>query len=270
MREVAYKRQRWRQKDRERAEHYLITHPIPVILGLESRHFILDRHHLTRALCDEGVVQVPISIVANESSLPHDEFWAVLERYYWVHPFDDKGERVAYRNIPKSISKLIDDPYRSLAGALKRAGGYTKDKSPFSEFRWADFLRSRSTAKVSPATSTAHCIRQCIWRKAPKQESFRVGWISAPWMFRIHRRSRRTARTYVWEDPSLLIRIVLPLPRELIPNCPALGDFFGIKFPFLCRRCPLWVKNGHSRRSVQCPPGAKGRHAGCFRVSASF
>lgn len=143
MREVAYKRQRWRQKDRERAEHYLITHPIPVILGLESRHFILDRHHLTRALCDEGVVQVPISIVANESSLPHDEFWAVLERYYWVHPFDDKGERVSYRNIPKSISKLIDDPYRSLAGALKRAGGYTKDKSPFSEFRWADFLRSR-------------------------------------------------------------------------------------------------------------------------------
>ena len=177
MREVAYKRQRWRQKDRERAEHYLITHPIPVILGLESRHFILDRHHLTRALCDEGVVQVPISIVANESSLPHDEFWAVLERYYWVHPFDDKGERVSYRNIPKSISKLIDDPYRSLAGALKRAGGYTKDKSPFSEFRWADFLRSRSTAKVSPATSTAHCIRQCIWRKAPKHESFRVGWI---------------------------------------------------------------------------------------------
>src|SRR6187549_2883575 len=39
------------------------------------------------------------------------------------------------------------------------------------------FFAVESTAKVSPATSTAHCIRQCIWRKAPKQESFRVGWI---------------------------------------------------------------------------------------------
>ena len=76
MREVAFKRQRWRQKDRERAEHYLSNHPIPVILGLESRYFILDRHHLTRALCDEGMVQVSISIVANESALPRDEFWA--------------------------------------------------------------------------------------------------------------------------------------------------------------------------------------------------
>ena len=153
MREVAFKRQRWRQKDRERAEHYLSNHPIPVILGLELRYFILDRHHLTRALCDEGMVQVPISIVANESALPRDEFWAVLERHYWVHPFDDKGERVAYRDIPKSISKLIDDPYRSLAGALKRAGGYSKDRSPFSEFRSGGFLRNRIDSERSRATS---------------------------------------------------------------------------------------------------------------------
>lgn len=143
MREVAFKRQRWRQKDRETAEHYLSNHPIPVILGPESGLFILDRHHLTRALYDEGMAQVPISIIANESALSHDEFWAALERHYWIHPFDDKGARVAYRDIPKSIHELIDDPYRSLAGALKRTGGYTKDKSPFSEFRWADFLRSR-------------------------------------------------------------------------------------------------------------------------------
>jgi hypothetical protein len=45
--------------------------------------------------------------------------------------------------MPPSVDRLIDDPYRSLAGALKRAGGYAKDKTPFSEFRWADFLRCR-------------------------------------------------------------------------------------------------------------------------------
>jgi hypothetical protein len=38
---------------------------------------------------------------------------------------------------------MTDDPYRSLAGELRRAGGYAKDITPFSEFIWADFLRRR-------------------------------------------------------------------------------------------------------------------------------
>ena len=66
-----------------------------------------------------------------------------LEIKGWTHPFDDNGERRPYENIPKSIGTLIDDPYRSLAGALKRAGAYVKDKSFFSEFHWADYLRER-------------------------------------------------------------------------------------------------------------------------------
>jgi hypothetical protein len=40
-----------------------------------------------------------------------------------------------------------DDPYRSLAGELRRAGGFAKDSTPFSEFIWADFLRSRVKIK---------------------------------------------------------------------------------------------------------------------------
>ena len=38
---------------------------------------------------------------------------------------------------------MVDDPYRSLAGELRRAGGFAKDTTPFSEFLWADFLRRR-------------------------------------------------------------------------------------------------------------------------------
>ena len=36
---------------------------------------------------------------------------------------------------------MKDDPFRSLAGELRRAGGFAKDTTPFSEFLWADFLR---------------------------------------------------------------------------------------------------------------------------------
>jgi hypothetical protein len=42
---------------------------------------------------------------------------------------------------------LIDDPFRSLAGELRRAGGFAKDTTPFSEFLWADFLRRRLKGK---------------------------------------------------------------------------------------------------------------------------
>ena len=42
---------------------------------------------------------------------------------------------------------MVDDPYRSLAGALRRAGGYSTETTPFSEFLWADFLRRRIKRK---------------------------------------------------------------------------------------------------------------------------
>ena len=71
------------------------------------------------------------------------EFWTTLESCNWIHPFDDQGQRRRYDDMPASVNDLIDDPFRSLAGAVKRAGGYAKDRSPFSEFRWADYLRLR-------------------------------------------------------------------------------------------------------------------------------
>ena len=42
---------------------------------------------------------------------------------------------------------MVDDPFRSLAGELRHAGGFAKDTTPFSEFLWADFLRRRMKRK---------------------------------------------------------------------------------------------------------------------------
>jgi len=141
MREVEFKRERWRTKHRAKAAQYLSRHKIPVVLGPQATFFIIDRHHLARALREEGVIDVPISIVADMRRLSNVEFWPELERRSWTHPFDDQGERRSYADMPKSLDDLIDDPFRSLAGAVKRAGGYTKDNAPFSEFRWTDFFR---------------------------------------------------------------------------------------------------------------------------------
>jgi hypothetical protein len=143
MREVYIKRKRWREKNSHEAATYLNRHHIPVILGPDRRHYMIDRHHLALALHQEGVREVPISIIANMNNLSLDDFRTILKSCNWTHPFDNEGRRCSYDEMPATVDDLIDDPFRSLAGELKRAGGYAKNRAPFSEFRWADFLRRR-------------------------------------------------------------------------------------------------------------------------------
>jgi hypothetical protein len=143
MREVAAKRQEWRTRHGNKAGEFLGTHMIPVILGPGDNRYVIDHHHLVRALHEEGIVNVLTTVVADLSELDLDAFWFNLDNRGWMHPFDDKGRWRDYGDLPKAISDLVDDPFRSLAGALRRAGGFAKDTTPFSEYLWADFLRRR-------------------------------------------------------------------------------------------------------------------------------
>jgi hypothetical protein len=147
MREVAAKRQRWREIAAKKGAQFLGKHMIPVVLGPKSRHYVVDHHHLARALQEEGVKDVAVTLIANLGTLDHDAFWTVMDNRSWMHPFDADGERRHYNDIPKRVSDLVDDPFRSLAGELRRAGGFAKDTTPFSEFLWADFLRRRMKRK---------------------------------------------------------------------------------------------------------------------------
>ncbi|HEY2529383.1 MAG TPA: ParB-like protein [Xanthobacteraceae bacterium] len=148
MREVMIKRKRWRETTTKKSARFLGAHMIPVILGPNSKHYVIDHHHLARALHDEGVKQIAVTVITNLSKLDSDAFWTVMDNRHWMHPFDAKGRRRDYDAIPKSLVGLIDDPFRSLAGELRRAGGFAKDTTPFSEFLWADFLRRRMKRKL--------------------------------------------------------------------------------------------------------------------------
>ena len=148
MREVSEKRKRWREMKTKKGEKFLGNHMIPVILGPKDRHYVIDHHHLALALYKEGVKDVLVSVTSNLSMLEADAFWFVLDSRNWMHPFNDEGRRCSYTDIPKSVNKLKDDPFRSLAGELRRVGGFAKDTTPFSEFLWADFLRRRINRKL--------------------------------------------------------------------------------------------------------------------------
>jgi hypothetical protein len=107
---------------------------IPVLLGPKQRHYVIDHHHLARALEEEGVKNILVTVVGDLHALQKSSFWVVLDNRGWCHPYDVDGRRRDFDDIPSAVSELVDDPYHSLAGELRQAGGFAKDSTPFSEF----------------------------------------------------------------------------------------------------------------------------------------
>jgi hypothetical protein len=143
MREVQEKRKRLRVHPTKKIGKFLGSHMIPVVEGPKGRLYVIDHHHLALALHKEGIRDVLVTIISHLDTLDTDAFWTVLDHRSWTHPYDVRGRRRTFGDIPKSLRELEDDPYRSLAGEIRRAGGFAKDTTPFSEFLWADFFRRR-------------------------------------------------------------------------------------------------------------------------------
>jgi hypothetical protein len=173
MREVRAKRKHWREV--EEGGKFLGKHVIPVVLGPKHRHYIVDHHHLARALHDEGVKNVAVTVVSNLSSVDRVSFWTVMDNRRWMHPFDDQGRRRPYGDIPRSVAGLVDDPFRSLAGELRRAGAFAKDTMPFSEFLWGDFLRRRLKRKLVERDFD-RAIEQALALAKSPQANYLPGW----------------------------------------------------------------------------------------------
>ena len=148
MYEVRRKRKAWAERDKEKLEDYLARHMVPVVIGPDHELFLIDHHHLARALLEEGMKSVFVHFVDDFSMVKGDAFWALMEYHRWVHPYDGKGRRREYGELPKAIADMKDDPYRSLSGELRNVGGFAKDALPFAEFAWADFFRPRIKARA--------------------------------------------------------------------------------------------------------------------------
>lgn len=141
MAEVMRKRKLWREHIERDGPDFLGQHMIPAVIGPKRIYWLIDHHHLARALFDEGVVHVFVSVIADLSHLKRNAFLTFMDNRNWLHLFDSKGERRGYDALPRKIKHIVDDPYRSLAGEVRRAGGYAKTETPYAEFLWADFFR---------------------------------------------------------------------------------------------------------------------------------
>jgi hypothetical protein len=151
---------------------------VPAVVGPKGRFYIVDHHHFTKALLDEKADLVAVYILADLENLAKEEFWTFLDNSDWCHAYDADGRRCELSDIPKVLSDLVDDPYRSLVGELIRAGGCAKSGAPFFEFLWADFLRRRIKRALIEADFSSALIKALDLSKGADAKSL-PGWSGA-------------------------------------------------------------------------------------------
>ncbi len=175
LREVGRKQAKWQKKTPHEERKYLASHLVPVVEGPGGKLYLIDHHHLALALVREGQESILIERLASLSHLAEQEFYRYMDKRSWLHPFDEHGQRQPEDRLPATILELVDDPFRSLAGELREAGGYAKETTPFSEFMWADYLRHRIDA--DKAANHPEAALKDAWTIAKAREaSFLPGW----------------------------------------------------------------------------------------------
>jgi hypothetical protein len=145
MREVTDKQKELAREPKDKRHEYLQRHPIPLVLGPDGKSYLIDHHHLARALWDDDYEHAWGETVADLSRLEGAAFWREMAKHLWVYPHDAHGIIRPCTELPSHVSKLVDDPYRSLAAYARNAGAYAKSTTPFTEFAWANFFRARIT-----------------------------------------------------------------------------------------------------------------------------
>jgi hypothetical protein len=141
-REVRAKTKEYKALAGHDLEMAIAEKPVPVVYGPKLVPYAIDHHHVAAALWHAGVSKVPIVLVRDLSSYSHASFWLCMENERWTFPYDAEGRRKSFSELPRHVWEMPDDAYRSLAAAVRDAGGYEKTTVPLEEFRWADFFRS--------------------------------------------------------------------------------------------------------------------------------
>lgn len=112
---------------------------IPVVIAPDGGYWLVDRHHLTKALWQQGVKDARVKVIGRLQDKAN--FWSQMQNNHWAWLKDEKGQPLTPEQLPTSIDKLPDYPYRTLAGLLQDAGYFRKDKQVyFVEFAWASWL----------------------------------------------------------------------------------------------------------------------------------
>ena len=123
-------------------EAYLQRKSIPYVLGPGKRLYMVDHHHLARALWSLNLSQAALGEqLADWSDLETKTFWRKMEAKGYCWPIDADGNRRPYSAIPTHVSELTDNVWRALARRV-RGKAFENQDTPFQEFIWGDYFRT--------------------------------------------------------------------------------------------------------------------------------
>jgi hypothetical protein len=123
---------------------YVALTRVPVVISPHGLLYVVDHHHFLCVCYHMGVKKVKIEIRKDlsKSKMNFHQFWKWMHKYNSVYPFCQFGEgprKALY--LPRDIRGLADDPYRSLAWFVRKAGAFENSEKNFAEFKWANFFR---------------------------------------------------------------------------------------------------------------------------------
>ncbi len=140
------------RKSHKELAKYLKEHLALLVIGPGGEPYLVDGHHLCMAMLKAGKSKtVEARVEANWRSLSPAEFWSNMRGSNYVYLYDNQGRGpLDVTQLPKKITDLTDDPYRSLAWAVRDRGGFQRTTISFSEFQWANFFRKRIDIGPNP------------------------------------------------------------------------------------------------------------------------
>ena len=131
---------------KKQLQDYIDDNPVPVVVGHDENLYVVDHHHFLVVCYHVGVQKVRVKMVkdVSKSKMSYVAFWKWMFRTRNAYPYCQFGEgpREALY-LPRDIRGLADDPYRSLAWFVRKAGGFENSDRNFAEFTWANFFRRR-------------------------------------------------------------------------------------------------------------------------------
>lgn len=120
-------------------QRVILKKKIAIVIGPHGEYWLVDRHHLTRALWDMDVREAAAYVVGRIED--RQDFWQVMRDAHWAWLFDERGRALDPTQLPANVADLPDFPYRSLAGFAEDLSFFDKPGNGyFIEFAWAKYF----------------------------------------------------------------------------------------------------------------------------------
>ena len=108
-----------------------------------------------------------------KSKMSYAQFWKWMSKSRNSYPYCQFGEgpRLALY-LPRDIPPPADDPYRSLAWFVRKAGGFEGSERNYAESKWAGFFRARRLLDRSGPRGLAQALPKAVLLAKPAAKRF--------------------------------------------------------------------------------------------------